>query len=33
MDTADDEDSIKRLHFVQETLYGKDIEFTNLDKV
>ena len=33
MDTADDEDSINRLHFVQETLYGKDIEFTNLDKV
>ena len=33
MDTADDEDSINRLHFVQETLYGKDINFENLDKI
>ncbi len=33
MDTADDEDSINRIHFVQETLYGKEMRLSNIDKV
>ncbi|WP_051233592.1 hypothetical protein [Butyrivibrio sp. NC3005] len=33
MDTADDEDSINRIHFVQDTIYGKEMKLANLDKV
>ena len=33
MDTADDEDSINRIHFVQDTIYGKEMQLANLDKV
>ncbi len=33
MDTADDEDAINRIHFVQETLYGKEMKLSNIDKV
>lgn len=33
MDTADDEDSINRIRFVQETLYGKEMQLSDIDKV
>ena len=33
MDTADEEDSINRIRFVQETVYGKEMNLTNIDKV
>ena len=33
MDAADDEDSINRIVLTQETLFGKDINLSNLDKV
>lgn len=33
MDSADDEDSINRIRFVQDTVYGKDMKLDNIDKV
>ena len=33
MDSADDEDSINRIRFTQENVYGKQIELDNIDKV
>ena len=33
MDTADEEDSINRIRFVQEIVYGKEMNLTNIDKV
>ena len=33
MDAGDYDDSINRLRFTQETIFGKDIKFNNLDKV
>lgn len=33
MDSADDEDSINRIRFTQETVYGKEMELKNIDKV
>ena len=33
MDSADDEDSINRIRFVQDTVYGKDMKLNNIDKV
>ena len=33
MDAGDNEDSINRIRFVQDTVFGKDIEFSNINKV
>ena len=33
MDANDDEDSINRIQFVQDTIYGKDMSLDNIDKV
>ena len=33
MDARDDEDSVNRIEFTQNTLYGKDVELPNIDKV
>ena len=33
MDSADDEDSINRIHFTQENVFGKKMNLDNLDKV
>ena len=33
MDTADEEDSINRIRFVQEIVYGKEMNLANIDKV
>lgn len=33
MDSADDEDSINRIRFKQENVYGKQIQLDNIDKV
>ena len=33
MDAGDNEDSINRIRFVQNTVFGKDIEFSNINKV
>lgn len=33
MDSADDEDSINRIRFKQENVYGKPVQLDNLDKV
>ena len=33
MDCADDEDSINRIRFVQENVYGKEASHNNIDKV
>ena len=33
MDTADEEDSINRIRFVQEIVYGKEMKLANIDKV
>lgn len=33
MDTADNEDSINRIRLVQDTLFGRDMKLTNLNKV
>ena len=33
MDTADEEDSINRIRFVQEVVYGKEMDLSNIDKV
>ncbi|WP_051205811.1 hypothetical protein [Butyrivibrio sp. FC2001] len=33
MDAANDEDSINRIRFKQDAIYGKEIEFPNIDKV
>ncbi len=33
MDAGNDEDSINRIGFMQDTIYGKEMELTNIDKV
>ncbi len=33
MDAGDDEDSINRIRFMQDTIYGKDMNLSNIDKV
>ena len=33
MDSADDEDSINRIRFIQENVYGKEAKLDNIDKV
>ena len=33
MDAGDDEDSINRIRFKQDTIYGKDMDLSNIDKV
>ena len=33
MDAKEDEDSVNRIEFTQNTLYGKDVELPNIDKV
>ena len=33
MDAGNDEDSINRIGFTQDTIYGKEMELTNIDKV